>query len=142
MAKPEWGSKRQCPSCGARFYDLGRIEPVVCVKCEHAFEPEVLLKPRRGRPDDKPQAVVAPLAADADDDEDLDADGDPTVVSLEDLVVEEAEEDDDVAVIADIPGLEDDVDADLLAEDSDEDDGLLESVDDDDDILPVPKLDD
>lgn len=141
MAKPEWGSKRQCPSCAARFYDLGHSDPVVCVKCKHAFEPEVLLKPRRGRPDDKP-VVVAAASADADEDEDIDAEGDLTIVSLEDLVDEEVDDDDDVAVIADIPDI-DDEDADLLAVDGDEDDGLLETVDDDDDdLLPIPKLDD
>lgn len=32
MAKPEWGTKRMCPSCGARYYDLGK-EPVVCPSC-------------------------------------------------------------------------------------------------------------
>nr|WP_202899649.1 FYDLN acid domain-containing protein [Kordiimonas gwangyangensis] len=24
MAKPEWGTKRTCPKCGTRFYDLAR----------------------------------------------------------------------------------------------------------------------
>ncbi|MBA4050305.1 MAG: TIGR02300 family protein, partial [Erythrobacter sp.] len=24
MAKPEWGTKRTCPKCGTRFYDLGK----------------------------------------------------------------------------------------------------------------------
>ncbi|MGB0671459.1 MAG: TIGR02300 family protein, partial [Rhodospirillales bacterium] len=33
MAKPEWGTKRACQSCGARFYDLGR-NPIVCPKCD------------------------------------------------------------------------------------------------------------
>ena len=37
MAKPEWGSKRQCRSCGTRFYDLNR-ESVACPKCDAAFE--------------------------------------------------------------------------------------------------------
>ncbi|MEE8622478.1 MAG: TIGR02300 family protein, partial [Alphaproteobacteria bacterium] len=33
MAKPEWGTKRTCPHCGARFYDLRR-ETIVCPKCD------------------------------------------------------------------------------------------------------------
>ncbi|WP_339852442.1 FYDLN acid domain-containing protein, partial [uncultured Nisaea sp.] len=33
MAKPEWGIKRTCQSCGARFYDLMK-SPIVCPKCE------------------------------------------------------------------------------------------------------------
>ena len=49
MAKPEWGSKRICPSCGTRYYDLLR-EPVVCPKCSTPFDPEALLRARRARP--------------------------------------------------------------------------------------------
>ena len=39
MAKSEWGMKRVCPSCGARYYDIKR-EPVVCPKCGGAYDPE------------------------------------------------------------------------------------------------------
>ncbi len=49
MAKPEWGTKRICPSCGARYYDLLR-DPVVCPKCSTPFDPEALLRARRARP--------------------------------------------------------------------------------------------
>ena len=48
MSKPEWGNKRICLTCGARFYDLCRL-PVVCPKCEAEFDPEPLLKSRRPR---------------------------------------------------------------------------------------------
>ena len=40
MAKPELGTKRACPSCGAKFYDLGR-RPARCPKCETEFDPEL-----------------------------------------------------------------------------------------------------
>ena len=33
MVKPEWGLKRTCQSCGARFYDLNH-EQIVCPKCD------------------------------------------------------------------------------------------------------------
>ena len=49
MAKPEWGNKRICPSCGTRYYDLMR-DPVVCPKCATPFDPEAFLKSRRTRP--------------------------------------------------------------------------------------------
>lgn len=39
MAKPELGSKRACPSCSAKFYDLGR-RPARCPKCGTEFDPE------------------------------------------------------------------------------------------------------
>jgi hypothetical protein len=36
VSKPEWGEKRECPECGARFYDLKR-DPVICPKCETPY---------------------------------------------------------------------------------------------------------
>ena len=57
VAKEKLGTKRQCPNCGARFYDLGNDDPVTCISCEHTFIPEILLKPRRPIPvADKPAA--------------------------------------------------------------------------------------
>jgi uncharacterized protein (TIGR02300 family) len=49
VAKPEWGVKRICPSCGARYYDLRRDTPV-CPVCGTQYDPEALLKSRRARP--------------------------------------------------------------------------------------------
>ena len=54
MAKAEWGLKRTCQSCGARFYDMNR-SPITCPKCGANFDPEALLKARRS----KPAAAVA-----------------------------------------------------------------------------------
>ncbi|MEO0834364.1 MAG: TIGR02300 family protein, partial [Pseudomonadota bacterium] len=48
MTKPELGTKRDCPECGARFYDLHK-EPAHCPKCHNEFIPEALLKPRKTR---------------------------------------------------------------------------------------------
>ena len=53
MSKPELGVKRDCPECGIRFYDLNK-EPAHCPKCQHAFTPEALLKPRKVRAPDAP----------------------------------------------------------------------------------------
>ena len=39
MSKQAWGMKRQCPNCGARFYDLNK-DPIVCPKCQTVYEPE------------------------------------------------------------------------------------------------------
>ncbi len=41
MARPELGLKRQCMSCGAKFYDLGR-DPIVCPKCGTVFQAAAL----------------------------------------------------------------------------------------------------
>lgn len=48
MAKPEWGTKRICHSCGRRFYDLLR-HPIVCPNCGSEFDAEALLRTRRSR---------------------------------------------------------------------------------------------
>ena len=32
------GSKRQCPKCAAKFYDLGATGMIACPKCKHRFE--------------------------------------------------------------------------------------------------------
>lgn len=69
MVKPEWGTKRTCPECGTRFYDLGS-SPVQCVSCETAFEPLVLLKSRRVKPEEvKKQPVAAPPTPEQPDSE-------------------------------------------------------------------------
>jgi uncharacterized protein (TIGR02300 family) len=72
VAKAELGDKQLCPSCGAKFYDLGK-RPAVCPKCATAFDPTdeaVRLKRVRTRPpayeeDEAPKKA----AAEADDDE-------------------------------------------------------------------------
>ena len=48
MAKAEWGLKRTCQSCNAKFYDMNR-SPIVCPKCGEAFDPDALLKARRSK---------------------------------------------------------------------------------------------
>ena len=76
MVKPEWGIKRLCQSCGARYYDFLR-SPIVCPSCGTTFDSEAVLKSRRARPlpadDPKPKARVKdkvdPEEAD-DEDED------------------------------------------------------------------------
>jgi len=48
LASPELGAKQLCPSCGSKFYDLGR-RPAVCPKCGESFDPEEALRSRRVR---------------------------------------------------------------------------------------------
>ncbi len=82
MAKPEWGVKRVCQSCAAKFYDLNR-SPITCPKCAAAFDPDALLKSRRSRPAPAVKAAK-PKTADStvpaaktrpEDDTKLDGDG-------------------------------------------------------------------
>ena len=48
MSKPEWGIKRVCPSCSLKYYDFNK-NPIICPKCEFEFDPDLLLKSRKGR---------------------------------------------------------------------------------------------
>lgn len=76
MVKPEWGTKRTCPKCATRFYDLGNEDPVVCVSCGAKWEPEPVLKSKQPMPFDAPKKELEKdKVADSDldtDDEDLD----------------------------------------------------------------------
>lgn len=112
MAKPEWGTKRQCSSCGSRFYDLSKT-PIACPKCGAAYEGEVTFKSRRSSqtaeakapPPAKVEAVI-----DMDEetlivmDEDDEIDATTEVVEEEDeALIEDAsdlgEDDDDMAEV-------------------------------------------
>ncbi|AGH50851.1 MULTISPECIES: TIGR02300 family protein [Sphingomonadales] len=77
MVKPEWGTKRTCPKCGTRFYDLGKEDPVTCIECGTAWEPDPILKSKQPLPFDAPKKADDPEKVDADlSEEDLDIDED------------------------------------------------------------------
>ena len=82
MVKAEWGSKRTCPKCGERFYDLGKEDPVTCIECGNEWTPEPVLKSKQPIPfeDDKKKEgkeADSDLGGDDDDDlEDIDEDDD------------------------------------------------------------------
>ncbi|HEC00223.1 MAG TPA: TIGR02300 family protein [Sphingomonadales bacterium] len=88
MANPEWGTKRQCPKCGTRFYDLGNFEPIVCIDCEHKFKPEVILKskmaPLELMPEEKTEDTEEELLEVAVEDDDIEIDADDNTVVLSD----------------------------------------------------------
>ena len=89
MANPEWGTKRQCPKCGTRFYDLGNFEPIVCIDCEHKFKPEVILKskmaPLKLMPAEKTEDTEEELLKEvANDDIEIEADDNTVVLSDDD----------------------------------------------------------
>ena len=51
MSKPAWGTKRICPNCGARFYDLSRT-PITCPACQAVYKvmPPPSRRGERARP--------------------------------------------------------------------------------------------
>ena len=75
MVKPEWGTKRTCPKCATRFYDLGKEDPVTCIECGVSWEPEPVLKSKLPLPFDAPKKELEPEKVDSDlADDDLDID--------------------------------------------------------------------
>lgn len=119
MVKPEWGTKRMCLNCGARFYDLSK-KPITCPACETEFAAEDFGRTRRGRSAPAESAAKSKAAAPkkpkeeakpeaVEDGEDLaDVNADVAVDDSdeeEENVIEDAselgEDDDDVAEIVD-----------------------------------------
>jgi uncharacterized protein (TIGR02300 family) len=120
VAKPEWGTKRICPSCGTRYYDLLR-KPVICPKCSTPFDPEAFLKSRRARPVAPVEKEIEPVGGD-----ELDADveteeADAAVEGEEAIPLEEAEEEDEELL----------EDASELGEDEDDMAEVIENVEED-----------
>lgn len=78
MAKPEWGTKRSCPKCGERFYDLGNDEPVTCIECGEEWSPEPVLKTKQPIPfeDDEKKKKDGEADSDLSGDDDLEDLGD------------------------------------------------------------------
>ncbi len=62
--KRKWGTKRACPSCGTRFYDLGR-KSIACPKCHATYSPEDFLKNRRVPPVPAGKSAPEPAVAKA-----------------------------------------------------------------------------
>jgi uncharacterized protein (TIGR02300 family) len=111
VAKPEWGVKRVCQSCAAKFYDLGR-SPITCPKCAAPFDPEALLKSRRSRPTPakaaKPAKPVALAGADTESGVPLNADAVPDDISDEIVSLPGDGDSDDDSVPVDASELGDD----------------------------------
>ena len=123
MVKAEWGTKRICLNCGARFYDMNR-EPIVCPACSTALDPVVQSRPRRARAATKLVAVAAvvdPVGAEPEDEVEAEDEDEAAVVADDD---EEGEaEDDGESAIEDVSELGDDDMADVIETDLDEEEG-------------------
>ena len=120
MAKPELGLKRQCMSCGAKFYDLNR-DPAVCPKCVTPYQATAM---------SRAAAPVVARAAPAEDEEtELEAVG-PEMVSLDE--VEAGENEKDIPVDDDIDVADDVAEDDTFLEDEEEgDDDVSDLIDSD-----------
>lgn len=88
MVKPEWGTKRTCPKCATRFYDLGKDDPVTCIECGNVWEPDPVLKSKQPLPYDAPKKEQEVDKRKDDDlgDDDLDIDVEEDTDSPDDEV--------------------------------------------------------
>ncbi len=112
MTKAELGTKRLCPNCGARYYDLNR-EPILCPRCGTEFEVVVVSRARPQAAAVKaPKPVVEEVAEDA--------------VAVELVTLEEADEEAVEGGAVKVPGADEDVD-------EDEDDTFLPDDEEDED---------
>jgi uncharacterized protein (TIGR02300 family) len=103
MVKPEWGTKRTCPKCATRFYDLGNEEPVTCIACGVTWEPEPILKSKQPLPFEaakdetkkKDDSDLGDDDLDVDEDEEGSADDDVDLGGDDDLGVATGDDDDE-----------------------------------------------
>jgi uncharacterized protein (TIGR02300 family) len=138
MPKAEWGVKRTCPNCEARFYDLQR-EPITCPECGAAFAVDDHGKVSTTRE----RRAPGPAAADEEalvDDEDLveeaDEDADAPLLADEDeeedetgpVLAEEAEEEEAAPAFTDAGLIDDEIDEDV------DDEEVEDEIDDLDDL--------
>ena len=87
MAKPEWGKKRICPSCGLKYYDFNN-SPIKCPSCQTEFDPDLYLRSRKGKALSSKLSSEnnSEMSEDISDIDDIDAEDD--VVSDDDTLIE------------------------------------------------------
>ena len=81
MARPEWGTKRDCQHCGARFYDLNK-DPAYCPKCGTEYRAHATTKVSHA-PAPQPKAPPPPPVVKTEGAEEVE----------EEIAVEDEEED-------------------------------------------------
>jgi uncharacterized protein (TIGR02300 family) len=115
VARPELGTKRQCQTCGAKFYDMSK-DPILCPKCGTVFQAVMLRAPVAAKAREADEEVEVETAAVelvsldevaagedakevvADDDIDI---GDDIAADDDTFLEEEEEGEDDVADLID-----------------------------------------
>ena len=122
LVKAELGTKRTCPNCATRFYDLLK-DPITCPKCATSFVAMSILPSKADYPGTVPPPAPKPHDADASDDAES---GEVELISLDEAEAEE-KADDETAGIEDVDLGEDASDT---ADDDEDDTFLVEEEDD------------
>ena len=123
MAKADLGLKRTCLSCGMRYYDFNKT-PIICPGCQTVFDPEAVIRSRRGRTTPKSAKAAEEPAAEGVEEEAISTDKDVDVSSGE-ADMEFDEDDDDINADADDR-------AGLISNDLDREEDILPGITKDD----------
>ena len=119
MAKADRGTKRQCQSCATKFYDLNR-DPILCPSCGTQFLLATDIAPTKEE------------AVDEVETDEVETDAAATAAGAEVISLDDAEDDDEDAVIENLPDVDLEDDDEPIA--SEDDNTFLETDDDDDEI--------
>ena len=129
MAKPEWGKKRICLACNAKYYDFNK-SPIICPSCGSEFDPDIYLKSRKGK--NLSTKVASEKNQNTSEDmsniDDIETDTDDEVVSDDDPLLDITTEKQDTDAEA---GVELNIDEDISFIDEDdinEDDDVNEEI--------------
>jgi uncharacterized protein (TIGR02300 family) len=109
VAKPELGAKRQCQSCGIKFFDLNK-DPILCPKCGTVFHVAPLAR--------------SPSRGGAEAEEETETEKEAETVSLDEVAESENKAE----------AVDDDVDVELDDEAADDDTFLEAEEEEDDDV--------
>jgi len=134
VGKPDLGTKRTCPSCGTKYYDLNR-SPIVCPSCGTVFQvtasqrapervaapkaaaaivPAVVVEREEGvvslEDVEEPDADIGPDADEADETvvADVEVEGEDIRPAADDTFLEAEEEEGDVTVLLDVDAEDED----------------------------------
>ena len=108
VAKPEWGTKRMCPGCGVRFYDMKRT-PVTCPARETAVPTEIASRTRKSAPATKTAAPVpVPVEVAKTEIPGVEGNSDDIDVADVEVEIEDDDDDDEDSLIEDASDLADD----------------------------------
>ena len=96
MAKPEWGRKRICPSCGTKYYDF-KNSPIICPSCGAEFDPDLYLRSRKGKSLSTKISTdeTSKISEDISDIDEIEIDSDDEVVSDDEPLIDISKNDQD-----------------------------------------------
>lgn len=117
MAKPEWGRKHLCGSCGTKFYDLRRV-PATCPSCGAQAESDSAPRASRRSRGGAPKAAAAAVPYEAEAEAEVAADTEEETAEAE---AEDEEEEEYGEAIEDASELSEDQDlAEVVTEEDEE----------------------